>query len=128
MVEFIDSDEPFVGTGDKIIVAVGIDGPEPPMRIQRDMREAISTVVNRGLDLEVGRGSVKLTIKENPSEEDRRELGGATLHVQQYDIDPGDREVDGELVNATHNSIVERLDELQFNVVGTKTTVFRGEL
>jgi len=112
----------------KILVLIGIDGPEPPRDIQISLRETVNTTINqalidRGADIKPTRETVNLNIEKNPSSRQRDELGGATLHVQQFEIKTELEEVSQGLVNAVHNTVVDEVDNLGFNVVGTKTTV-----
>lgn len=111
-----------------ILVLIGIDGPEPPRNVQISLRESINTVINQalideGADIKPVRETVNLTIQENPSRRQRDELGGNTLHVQQYEVQTELEEVSQGLVNAVHNTVVEEVDNLGFNIVGTKTKV-----
>lgn len=111
-----------------ILVLVGIDGPAPPPDIRLDAQETINTTVNqalinKGADIEVTRQTVNLTVEENPTPEQRQTLGNGVLHVQQYDVKTELEEVSQSLVNATHNTVVDKLNELGFNVTGTETTI-----
>lgn len=112
----------------KILVLLGIDGPEPPNEVQLSLRESVNTMVNRALierggDIDPTRETVNLTINESPTPRQRDELGGATLHVQQFEVKTELEEVPQVLVNAVHNDVVDEVDDLGFNIVGTKTTV-----
>lgn len=118
----------FADDNKSIIVLVGIDGPEPPTDILVSLEETVNTTVNQalidaGADINATRETVKLTTNPNPTAEQRDKLGGATLHVQQYDVKTELEEVSMELVNATHNTVVDEVSDLGFNITGTDATV-----
>lgn len=119
---------PFSKDKRTILVLVGIDGPAPPNNVQLSAQAAVNQTVNqalidKGADIKITRQTVNLTVQENPSGEQRDALGGATLHVQQYDIKTELEEVSQALVNATHNTVVDEVRNLGFNITGTETTI-----
>lgn len=112
----------------KILVLIGIDGPEPPNDIQITLESSVNQMINaalidRGADIDYTRNTVNLTVEPNPSAEQRELLGGATLHVQQYEVKTELDEVTQGLVNAVHNDVVDEVSDLGFNIVGTETKV-----
>jgi len=111
----------------KILVLIGIDGPAPPRDIRISLRETINTKINQalidmGADINTNRETVNLTVEENPSRRQMQELDGP-LHVQQFEVKTELKEVSQKLVNAVHNDVVDEVNDLGFNIVGTKTTV-----
>lgn len=116
-------------TSDSIVTVIaGIDGSVPPNNIQKDIREAVNIKVNRAHpDFTAGRDSVDLNTIENPSPEQREVLGGAVLYVMQFDVNLGDRDVDQDVLNAAHNEVIDKLNELGFNISGT-SVVWEGRL
>jgi len=124
----LGANRPFVNDKRTILVLVGVDGPEPPNDIQLDLQEVLNqevnqALINAGADIQITRQTVNLTVNGNPTEEQRSALGPGVLHVQQYDISTELEEVSQGLVNATHNTVVDKVQELGFNITGTKTTV-----
>jgi hypothetical protein len=120
---------PFVSNNKTIIVLLGIDGR--PIK-ERDMRMDLQVLVNQtinqtlidnGADIKVTRNTVSLTVGENPTKQQKNELGQRTLYVQQYDIQTELEEVSMGLVNAVHNTVIDEVEELGFNITGTSTTV-----
>jgi hypothetical protein len=111
-----------------VLVLVGIDGPAPPKDLRVNLQETVNTRVNErfinaGANIKATRQTVNLTLSENPTTEQRSALGARTIHVQQFGIKTGMSEVSQGLVNALHNIVVEKVTELGFNIVGTKTTI-----
>lgn len=111
-----------------ILVLLGIDGGTPPRDIQTDLEETINRKINialqkAGADIDTTRQTVKLTVGENPSRQQRDMLGGGTLTVFQFDVKTELDEVTMGLVNAVHNTVVEEVDTLGFNIEGTETKV-----
>jgi len=122
------SDLFFADDKKNILVLLGIDGGTPPKDIQTDLEEMVNMKINTalknaGADIDATRQTVKLTVGENPSRKQRDTLGGATLTVFQFDVKTELDEVSMSLVNATHNTIVEQVDSLGFNIEGTETKV-----
>ena len=119
---------PIVSDKRTILVLVGVDGPEPPNDIQLDLQELLNqevnqALINAGADIQLSRQTVNLTVEPNPSKEQRSALGPGVIHVQQYDISTELEEVSQGLVNATHNTVIDKVNELGFNITGTETTV-----
>lgn len=119
---------PFISDTKTIIVLLGIDEPAPPNDIQISTEETINTTINKalidkGANISISRSTVKLTVGENPTREQRETVGPGILHVQQFDIDTELEEISQDLINAVHNTVVEKMNELGYNIVGTKTTV-----
>lgn len=119
---------PFSNDKRTILVLIGIDGPEPPNDVQLSLQESINTTVNqalidKGADIEVTRQTVNLTVAENPTREQRNALGPGVLHVQQFDVETELSEVSQGLINAVHNTVVDEVRDLGFNITGTETTI-----
>lgn len=118
----------FASDNRTIIVLVGIDGPEPPNDVLIATEDVINTSINealisRGAEISVSRQTVDLTTTDNPSRQQMNKLGQNTLHVQQYDVETELEEVSMVLVNATLNTIVDELSDLDYNITGTDATV-----
>jgi len=112
----------FKSTDNIVTVIVGIDGDVPPKDILRDLEESVNMKINATVpDFEVARDTVGLTINEYPSEEQRDFLGGGTLYIAKFDVNLGEVDVGVGMVNATHNEVVERIDDLGFLISGTTT-------
>lgn len=119
---------PFVSDKRTILVLIGVDGSSPPNNIQLDLENTINSTINKalinaGANIKVTRDTVNLTVEDNPTQQQIDALGGRVIHVQQFDIKTELEEVSQTLVNAVHNTVVDKLTELGFNVEGTKTTV-----
>lgn len=119
---------PFLSDARSIIVLIGIDGTPPPLDIQISTREVINDTINqalidRGADIKITRETVELTIGDPPTDEQLDVLGERTQYVQQYDIDTELDEVSQTIVNATHNTVIDKINELGFNITGTRTMV-----
>lgn len=106
---------------DIISVLVGIDGPEPPDDVLLAMQELATGEVNRAAGFDADRDSVTLVSQSHPSQSQMDVLGRNTIHVQQYDIDLADKEIDQGIVNAVHNDIVGIVSDHGFNITGTAT-------
>lgn len=119
---------PFIRDKRTIIVLLGIDDTTPPPPVQFDLRESINgtinqTLIDAGANINKTRSTVDLTVNQQPTQEQIDVLGSKTLHVQQYDVKTELNEVSQELVNLIHNTVVERVAELGFNIIGAETTV-----
>jgi len=114
---------PFVDDDVVVIIAVGIDGPDPPLDVQISLRESISLKVEKVLEDEPGEPLVEFSVNSNPTEGDRQSLGSRTLHVQQYDIDTGLEVVGGDIPKSLEIEIKKELRQLGFNVVGTEMQI-----
>lgn len=109
----------------KVLVLVGIDGEPVPRNVRNDLEYSVE--VNLKKQAEEGGNDfieeVNLTIGEGVTEEERREIGMATLYKQQYEVQTSLDEISQEAVNAIHNSVLDAVEELGFNVAGVKTKV-----
>lgn len=119
---------PLVDDKRTVLVLIGVDGPSPPNEVQMSTEETINSNVNQairsgGVNIDVNRDTVNLVVEQNPSSEQIQALGDKTLHVQQYGVKTELEEIPQGLINAVHNTVVEEVRSLGFNVVGTKTTV-----
>jgi hypothetical protein len=115
-------------TGDNIVtVIVGIDGSPPPQDIQMNMQETVNMRVDQSLDFNINRDSVTLTLTENPTIEQRGMLGPGVLYIATFDVNLGSMEVNQKVVNAAHNTVVEKMTNTGFNVSGT-ATVWDGNI
>jgi hypothetical protein len=107
---------------DKILtVIVGIDGTPPPREIQLDMRESLNIKVNDTAGYSQTRDSVTLTVDENPTRDERGFIGEHTQYLAKFDIELKDTELNQDIVNAAHNTVVDLMKDLGFNVTGTAT-------
>jgi len=108
-----------------VLVLLGIAGQIPP----RDVRISLETSVELSLlEMQEEGGNdiideVNLTVGENVTKQQRQELGSATTYTQQYEIQTKFKKLPQEVVNAIHNSTIDVVEELGFNVAGAKTTV-----
>lgn len=109
----------------KVLVLLGIDGQPIP----RDVRIDLQSSVEQSLLVMQEEGGndiideVNLTVGENVTEQQREELGGATIYTQQYEIQTKFKKLPQDIVNAIHNSTIDAVEDLGFNVTGAKTTV-----
>jgi len=107
---------------DNIIVVVGIDGAFPEDEMKRTIMDAINSHMNKQLDMEIGRDTVRLSVAPTGVGMGRREkIGMGAQYIQQYDVRLGDIEARHEIEDAVHNEIVEKLEELGFIIEGTWT-------
>jgi hypothetical protein len=108
-----------------VLVLLGIDGSIPP----RDLRINLETSVELSLlEMQEEGGNdvideVNLTVGENVTKQQRQELRGATIYTQQYEIQTKFKKLPQEVVNAIHNSTIDAVEKLAFNVTGAKTKV-----
>jgi hypothetical protein len=119
---------PFRSDERTILILVGVDGSAPPNSIQLNLQESVNREVNRALikagqDISLNTETVNLTVEPNPSKEQRDVLGPNVIHVQQYDIATELEEVSQELVNGAHNTVINKVDQLGFNIADSRTTV-----
>lgn len=119
---------PFTRDKKTILVLIGANGPAPPDDVQLSAQEVVNAIVNRalierGAKISLERQTVNLTVSSNPTPEQREAVGPGILHVQQYDISTELEEVSQGLINAIHNTVVEEVENLGFEIEGTKTTV-----
>jgi len=112
--------------GNTITVIVGVDGSVPPNDLLTDLRESVAMQVNREADYNINRDTVQLTTQERPTDEQMQILGGRTLHIQTYDITL-DEQIDQAIVNAAHNTVVDKVSQLGFEISGT-ATVWDGNI
>lgn len=109
----------------KVLVLLGIDGQPIP----RDVRIDLQSSVEQSLLVMQEEGGndiidkVNLTVGENVTEQQREQLGGATIYTQQYEIQTKFKKLPQDIVNAIHNSTIDAVEDLGFNVTGAKTTV-----
>jgi len=109
----------------KVLVLLGIDGQPIP----RDVRIDLQSSVEQSLLVMQEEGGndiideVNLTVGENVTEQQRKELGGATIYTQQYEIQTKFKKLPQNIVNAIHNSTIDAVKDLGFSVTGAKTTV-----
>lgn len=115
----------FIDDNKSVLTLVGIDDTQLP----RSERANMESAVERHLRTQAREGgndfieAVNLTVGTNPSEEQRRELGGATLITHQYEVETSFDEIPQRVVNAIHNSVLDALEDIGVNVTGAKTTV-----
>lgn len=119
---------PFVSDKRTILVLIGFDEAEPPNDVQLRVQEAVNREINKvlidhGANIKATRQTVNLTVQRNPTPEQRNALGPGILHVEQFDIKTELSEVSMKAVNKIHNLVVDKVNELGFNIVGTETTV-----
>lgn len=118
----------FIFKDDKsIIILLGIDGSTPPRDVRLTLQETVNQTINqalidRGADIEITRETVHLTISKNPTRQ-QKELVGNALYLQQYDVETDMEEVSQRLVNMVHNTVVDEVEELGFNITGVETKV-----
>lgn len=119
---------PFVKDKRTIIILIGLAKPAPAQHIQADARDRVNRtinkiLINRGAGIDIDRSTVELTVQQNPTNEQREALGHEISHVQQYDVKTEISEVSQSLVNRIHNTVVDEMSKMDFEIVGTKTTV-----
>jgi len=109
----------------KVLVLLGIDGQPIPRDIRLDLESSVEQSL-LAMQEEGGNDvidEVNLTVGENVTEQQREELGGATIYTQQYEIQTKFKKLPQNIVNAIHNSTIDAVKDLGFSVTGAKTTV-----
>lgn len=114
---------PFARDRKRVLVLVGIDGPEPPVDVLTSVETLIQDKVNRGIGFEMNEASVSVTTSSSPTNEQKEALGPRTIHVQQYEVKTIWEEITQRQINAVHNTVVEIMNDTGFNITGAKTTV-----
>lgn len=114
---------PFAVDRKTVLVLVGIDGPEPPRDVLQSAEQLVEDRINRSLGLKLGTLTVAVTSNENPTREQRRVFGGRIQHAQQYDVQTPWKEITKEQIANVEHEVRQQLEDVQFNIVGTETTV-----
>lgn len=114
---------PFASDRKTVIVLAGIDGELPPPDIRVNLQQLMEDRINRAFDLELGSLSVALTTNRNPSRQQKELLGMRTLHLQQYDVETPWKEITKEKVSNIEFEVKDQIRDMNFNLVGTQTTV-----
>ncbi|EGQ44235.1 MAG: hypothetical protein J07AB43_02940 [Candidatus Nanosalina sp. J07AB43] len=71
---------------------------------------------------------VNLSVNTDPTADERRsvvEMGtlNKAQYLQQYEVQTKLEEIPQGLINAIHNTVVEIVGDLEYDITGTKTTV-----
>jgi hypothetical protein len=109
----------------KVLVLIGIDGEPIPRNIRLDTESLVETKLRE----KASEGNndfikeVNLTVGENVTEQQRRELGKAAIYTQQYEVQTSLEEIPQQIVNAIHNSTIESVENAGFSIAGVKTKV-----
>lgn len=114
---------PFASDTKTVIVLVGVDGPEPPNDVLLSTEQVMQDTINDAFGLKHGTLNVSVTTNPNPTSEQKDAVGDRALHVEQYDIQTPWEEIAQDEVNMIHNEAVSELNNLGFNITGTRTTV-----
>lgn len=114
---------PFANDDKAVLVLIGVDGRQPPNDVLIATETALEVEVNEAFNLPPNSHTVTLTTNENPTAHQRDTVGRDVIHVQQYEVKTPWREITQRQINAIHNTVVEKINNLGFNVTGTKTTV-----
>lgn len=65
---------------------------------------------------------INLTVGENVTDQQRKELGSA-IYTQQYEVKTKFKKLPQDIINAIHNSTLDTVKDLGFNVTGARTKV-----
>jgi len=103
-----------------VTVIVGIDGSAPPREIREDLRELILEEVGVAFDMDADR--VVLNVIKNTTKSQRDVIGKRALYAYQVDVNIGDRD-EAKFMNMVHNSVVNVIDDVGFNITGTATVI-----
>lgn len=111
---------PFTSDEKNVLVLVGIDGQHPPNDILLSLEESVRVSINQDISANFG---VNLNTQERPSQAQKEALGPRLLYSMQFEVETPWEEISQKHINAIHNEVVGELNELGFNISGTKTTV-----
>lgn len=119
---------PFIRDKKTLLVLIGINEPAPPTRDRIEARKSVNRRINQalidaGATISINKSTVELTVQSNPSSEQRQEFGQEIDHVQQYDIKTELDEISIDFAGRVHNTVVEELNKLNFDITGTSTMV-----
>lgn len=108
----------------KVLVLLGIDGQSIPRDIRIDLQSSVKQSL---LTMQEEGGNdiideINLTVGENVTDPQRKELGSAT-YTQQYEVKTKFKKLPQDIVNAIHNSTLDTVKDLGFNVTRARTKV-----
>lgn len=107
-----------------VLVLLGIDGGV----VERSRRNVLEDTVESDVIDKANEGhnkfikEVNLTVNTDISKPLSQKLNDAR-YLQQYEVQTSLEEMPQPIVNAIHNTVVEVVDDLGYNITGTRTTI-----
>lgn len=114
---------PFANDEKSVLVLIGVDGSHPPNDVLIAAETAIEVQINQEFGVPAESHTITLTTDSNPTRHQKDAVGDRALHIQQYEVKTPWSEIAQGHINGIHNTVVEKINNLGFNVTGTKTTV-----